>query len=31
MRRNKIRLLTPFAKIDKRGGLNKLQGDGEKI
>ena len=28
--RNKIGLLTPFAKTSKRGGLNKVQGLGKK-
>ena len=31
MHRNKIGLLTPFAKINKRGGLNKVQGGGKEI
>ena len=30
MHRNKIGLLTPFAKINKRGGLNKVRGGGKK-
>ena len=29
--RNKIGLLTPFARINKRGGLNKVGAGGEKI
>ena len=29
MHRNKIGLLTPFAKINKRGGLNKVRGGGK--
>ena len=31
MHRNKIGLLTPFAKINNRGGLNKVRVGGEKI
>ena len=31
MHRNKIGLLTPSAKINKRGGLNKVRGCGKKI
>ena len=31
MHRNEIGLLTPFAKINKRVGLNKVQGGGKKI
>ena len=31
MHRNKIGLLTPVAKINKRGSLNKVQGSGKKI
>ena len=30
MHRNKIGLLTPFLKINKRGGLNKVRGGGKK-
>ena len=30
MHRNKIGLLTPFAKINKRGDLNKVRGGGKK-
>ena len=30
MHRNKVGLLTPFAKINKRGGLNKLRSVGKK-
>ena len=31
MHRNTIGLLTPFAKINKRGGLNKVRRGGKKI
>ena len=31
MHRNKIEILTPFAKIYNRGGLNKVRVGGEKI
>ena len=31
MHRNKIGLLTPFAKINKRGSLHKVRGGGKKV